>query len=155
MEAGGGRSARRLHVAPRKGGRDESHNRGHIGGRGRVSVPSAPATSFGPVRQIEAGDLDVGYVDAGPRDGPAVLLLHGWPYDIRSFAETTPILTAAGLHVIVPYLRGYGSTRFLAHETPRNGEQAALAADAIALLDALGIGQAIVAGFDWAPALRT
>lgn len=103
----------------------------------------------GPVRQIEAGVLDVGYIDAGPADGPAVMLLHGWPYDIHSFAEVTPRLAAAGYHVIVPYLRGYGSTRFLSDATFRNGQQAALAVDVIALMDALKIDQAIVGGFDW------
>ena len=87
--------------------------------------------------QIDAGVLDVGYVDAGPADGPAVLLLHGWPYDIHSFAEVAPILVASGYRVIVPYLRGYGTTRFLSDDTLRNGEQAALAVDAIALMDAL------------------
>jgi pimeloyl-ACP methyl ester carboxylesterase len=106
-------------------------------------------TTFGPVTQIEAGVLDVGYVDAGPTDGPAVLLLHGWPYDIHSYEEVAPRLAAAGYRVIVPYLRGYGTTRFLSEATVRNGEQAALALDAIALLDALGIETAIVAGFDW------
>jgi pimeloyl-ACP methyl ester carboxylesterase len=106
-------------------------------------------TSFGPVAQIEAGVLDVGYVDAGPAGGAAVLLLHGWPYDIHSYEEVTPRLAAAGYRVIVPFLRGYGTTRFVSEETVRNGEQAALALDAIALMDALGIETAIVAGFDW------
>jgi pimeloyl-ACP methyl ester carboxylesterase len=106
-------------------------------------------TALGPVTQIEAGVLDVGYVDAGPADGPAVLLLHGWPYDIHSYEEVTPLLTAAGHRVIVPYLRGYGTTRFLSDETVRNGEQAALALDAVALMDALEIDTAVVAGFDW------
>jgi pimeloyl-ACP methyl ester carboxylesterase len=106
-------------------------------------------TSFGPVTQIEAGVLDVGYVDAGPAGGPAVLLLHGWPYDIHSYEEVTPLLTAAGHRVIVPYLRGYGTTRFLSDEAVRNGEQAALALDAVALMDALEIETAVVAGFDW------
>jgi pimeloyl-ACP methyl ester carboxylesterase len=105
--------------------------------------------SRGALRQIDAGVLNVGYVDAGPVDGPAVLLLHGWPYDIHSYCDVTPLLTAAGYRVIVPYLRGFGTTRFLADDTPRNGEQAALALDAIALLDALGIERAVVAGFDW------
>jgi pimeloyl-ACP methyl ester carboxylesterase len=115
-----------------------------------TSHPSAAAgSSFGPVAQIEAGVLDVGYVDAGPRDGPAVLLLHGWPYDIHSFVEVAPILAAAGRRVIVPYLRGHGSTRFMSGDTARNGEQAALAVDAVALLDALGVDRAVVAGFDW------
>ena len=101
------------------------------------------------VRQIEAGLLDVGYVDEGPADGPAVLLLHGWPYDIHSYDDVTPRLTAEGHRVVVPYLRGYGTTRFLADDTVRNGEQAVLAVDAIALMDALGLERALVAGFDW------
>jgi pimeloyl-ACP methyl ester carboxylesterase len=112
---------------------------------------NTPATnaSFGPLKQVEAGVLEVGYVEAGPAGGPAVLLLHGWPYDIHSYAEVTPLLAAAGYRVIVPYLRGYGTTRFLSEATFRNGQQAALAVDTIALLDALKIEQAIIAGFDW------
>jgi pimeloyl-ACP methyl ester carboxylesterase len=106
-------------------------------------------TSFGPVRQIDAGVLSVGYIDVGPADGPAALLLHGWPYDIHSYAQVTPRLAAAGYRVIVPHLRGYGTTRFLSEATVRNGEQAALALDATALMDALGIDRAIIAGFDW------
>jgi pimeloyl-ACP methyl ester carboxylesterase len=102
-----------------------------------------------PVKQVDAGVLDVGYADAGPADGPAVLLLHGWPYDIHSYAEVSTKLAAARYHVVIPYLRGYGTTRFLSDETTRNGEQAALAVDAIALLDALEIERAIVGGFDW------
>lgn len=109
----------------------------------------SPSTSFGPVVQVEAGVLEVGYVGAGPADGPAVVLLHGWPYDIHSYAEVTPLLAAAGYRVIVPYLRGYGTTRFLSDTTVRNGEQAALALDTVALMDALGIETAIIAGFDW------
>jgi pimeloyl-ACP methyl ester carboxylesterase len=101
------------------------------------------------VAQIEAGVLDVGYVDAGPADGRPVVLLHGWPYDIHSYTEVTPRLAAAGYRVIVPYLRGYGTTRFLSETTVRNGEQAALAFDIIALMDALAIETAIIAGFDW------
>ena len=116
---------------------------------GPASAAAAPAVSFGPLRQIDAGLLNVGYVDTGPADGPAVLLLHGWPYDIHSYAEVAPLLAIAGYRVIVPYLRGYGTTRFLSDETFRNGEQAALALDAVALLDALEIDKAIVAGFDW------
>ena len=108
-----------------------------------------PETGLGAVSQIDAGPLNVGYLDRGPADGPAVVLLHGWPYDIHSFAEVVPLLTAAGHRVIVPYLRGFGTTRFLSDETVRNGEQAALALDAIALMDALGIETAVVAGFDW------
>jgi pimeloyl-ACP methyl ester carboxylesterase len=105
--------------------------------------------SFGPVRQINAGVLDNGYVESGPADGPAVMLLHGWPYDIHSFADATPALASAGYRVIVPFVRGYGTTRFLSDGTPRNGQQAALAADVIALMDALRIETAILAGFDW------
>ncbi|WP_433782146.1 alpha/beta fold hydrolase [Actinomycetospora sp. CA-101289] len=101
------------------------------------------------VRQIEAGELNVGYVDAGPDSGPAMLLLHGWPYDIHAFDEVTPRLVEQGYRVIVPYLRGYGTTRFLAEETARNGEQVAFALDATALMDALEIERTIVAGFDW------
>jgi pimeloyl-ACP methyl ester carboxylesterase len=107
------------------------------------------STSFGALKQIDAGDLSVGYAEVGPRGGPAVLLLHGWPYDIHSYAEVTPALAAKGYRVIVPYLRGYGTTRFLSAEAPRNGQQSVLAADAIALMDALGIGEAIIGGFDW------
>jgi pimeloyl-ACP methyl ester carboxylesterase len=107
------------------------------------------STPFGPVKQIDAGLLNVGYVDAGPDDGPTVLLLHGWPYDIHSYGEVTPRLAATGYRVIVPYLRGFGTTRFLSGATARNGEQAVLAVDALALLDALGIETAVVAGFDW------
>src|SRR5262245_9607987 len=110
---------------------------------------SALRSAFGAPAQIDAGVLDVGYVDVGPRDGPAVLLLHGWPYDIHAFEEVATTLTADGRRVIVPHLRGYGSTRFLSDETARNGEQAALAVDAVALLDALDIDRAVVAGFDW------
>ena len=104
---------------------------------------------LGAVSQIDAGPLNVGYIDRGPADGPGVLLLHGWPYDIHSFTDVVPLLTAAGHRVIVPYLRGFGTTRFLSDKALRNGEQAALALDAVALLDALGIEAAIVAGFDW------
>ena len=105
--------------------------------------------AFGDLRQIDAGALSVGYVEAGPRDGPAVLLLHGWPYDVHAFAEVAPLLASAGYRVIVPHLRGYGTTRFLADDAVRNAQQAALGLDAVALMDALGIDRAIVAGFDW------
>lgn len=118
---------------------------GPVWGQGGGSA----ASSLGPVKQIAAGVLDVGYVDMGLANGPAVVLLHGWPYDIHSFAEVAPRLAAAGRRVIVPYLRGYGTTRFLSADTPRNGQQAALAVDAIALMDALKIDKAVVAGFDW------
>ena len=106
------------------------------------------STPFDALKQVDAGPLSVGYADAGPADGPAVLLLHGWPYDIHSFAEATPLLAAAGYRVIVPFVRGYGTTRFLSDDTPSNGQQAALAADVVALMDALAIEQAILAGFD-------
>jgi pimeloyl-ACP methyl ester carboxylesterase len=110
---------------------------------------SSSSSSFGPVKQINAGVLNVGYVDSGPYDGPAVVLLHGWPYDIRSYADVAPILVSEGYRVIVPYVRGYGTTRFLSDESLRNGEQAALAVDVRALMDALEIEQAVLGGFDW------
>jgi len=106
-------------------------------------------TSFGVLKQIEAGVLHVGYAEAGPADGPAVLLLHGWPYDIYSYVDVAPVLAAAGYRVIVPYLRGYGTTRFRSPAMPRNGQQSVLAVDIIALMDALNIETAIVAGYDW------
>jgi len=108
-----------------------------------------PRRAFGPLKQIDAGVLNVGYAEAGPAGGPPVILLHGWPYDIYAFADVAPLLTAKGYRVIVPFLRGYGTTRFLSAETPRNGQQAALGVDLIALLDALKIQKPIVAGFDW------
>jgi len=104
---------------------------------------------FGAVKQIDAGVLSVGYVEAGPAGGPAALLLHGWPYDIHAFTDVVPRLADAGYRVLVPYLRGFGTTRFLDETDVRNGEQAALAVDAIAFLDAVGVGTAVVAGFDW------
>ena len=110
---------------------------------------SAPSAFDGSLKQVDAGVLSIGYVEAGDTNGPAVILLHGWPYDIHSFIDVVPPLAAAGYRVIVPYLRGYGSTRFLAGDTVRNGQQAALAVDVVALMDALGIGQAVLAGFDW------
>jgi pimeloyl-ACP methyl ester carboxylesterase len=111
--------------------------------------PPATTASFGPLKQVDAGVLDVGYAEAGPAGGPVVLLLHGWPYDIHSYVEVTPLLAAAGYRVVVPHLRGYGTTRFRSGETFRNGQQSALAVDAVALMDALEIEQAIIAGFDW------
>ncbi|MET3654576.1 alpha/beta fold hydrolase [Dyella japonica] len=106
-------------------------------------------TSFKPLKHVKAGVLDVAYAEDGPANGKPVLLLHGWPYDIYSFVDVAPLLAAAGYRVIIPYLRGYGDTRFLSADTKRNGQQAALAVDAIALLDALKIDKAVVAGFDW------
>jgi len=102
-----------------------------------------------PIRQIDAGTLNVGYYETGPADGRPVILLHGWPYDIHSFADVAPLLAAKGYRVIVPHLRGYGTTRFLSGDTPRNGQQAVLAVDVIALMDALKIQKAVVAGYDW------
>jgi pimeloyl-ACP methyl ester carboxylesterase len=114
-----------------------------------LSVTTLQESSLGRVSQVDAGVLNVGYVDAGPTDGPVAVLLHGWPYDIHSYADVVPLLTAAGYRVIVPHLRGYGTTRFRSDETPRNGEQAALALDTVALMDALGIERAVIGGFDW------
>ncbi len=105
--------------------------------------------SFGPLKQIDAGVLNVEYAEAGPADAPAVILLHGWPYDIYSFVDVAPMLAGAGYRVIVPYLRGYGATRFLSSETVRNGQPSALAADVIDLMNALKIEKATIAGFDW------
>jgi pimeloyl-ACP methyl ester carboxylesterase len=106
-------------------------------------------TSFGSLKQIDAGALNIGYAEAGPPSGPAVILLHGWPYDIHSYVDVAPLLASAGYRVIVPYLRGYGTTRFLSSETFRNGQQAVLAVDIIALMDALKTAKPILAGFDW------
>jgi pimeloyl-ACP methyl ester carboxylesterase len=107
------------------------------------------ANTFGPLKHLDAGVLNIGYAEAGPGDGRPVILLHGWPYDIHSYVDVAPILAAAGYRVIVPYLRGYGSTRFLSADTFRNGQPSALAVDVIALMDALKIEKAILAGFDW------
>jgi pimeloyl-ACP methyl ester carboxylesterase len=106
-------------------------------------------TSFGPLKQIDASLLNVGYAEAGPANGPAVILLHGWPYDIHSFVDVAPLLASAGYRVIVPYLRGYGTTRFLSSDTLRNGQPSVVALDAIALMDALKIQKATIGGFDW------
>ncbi len=106
-------------------------------------------TSFGSLKQIDAGVLNVGYAEAGPTDGRTVILLHGWPYDIHSYVDVAPLLAKAGYRVIVPYLRGYGTTRFLSSETFRNGQQSVVAVDLIALMDALKMSKAILAGFDW------
>jgi pimeloyl-ACP methyl ester carboxylesterase len=106
-------------------------------------------TSFGPLKMVEAGLLSVGYAEAGPADGRAILLLHGWPYDIHTYADVAPLLADEGYRVVIPYLRGYGTTRFLSDETLRNGQPSALAVDATAFLDALEIDQAILAGCDW------
>ena len=113
------------------------------------AVARTGRTSFSSIKHVKTDVLDIAYAEEGPAIGKPVLLLHGWPYDIYSFVDVAPILAAAGYRVIIPYLRGYGDTRFLSADTLRNGQQAALAADGLALLDALHIKKAIVAGFDW------
>jgi pimeloyl-ACP methyl ester carboxylesterase len=114
-----------------------------------VEGKSGSNSSFSSLKQIDAGLLNVGYAEAGPAKGDPVILLHGWPYDIRTYVDVAPLLAARGYRVVVPYLRGYGSTRFLSEATTRNGQPAALALDAIALMDALKIGSAIIGGCDW------
>ena len=110
---------------------------------------TGPVNPFGTLQQIDAGVLNIGYADLGPKNGPVMILLHGWPYDIYSYAEVAPVLAAAGYRVLIPYLRGYGTTRIRSTDTPRNGQQAALAADIIAFMDALKIRQATFGGYDW------
>ncbi len=119
--------------------------------RSMTVPPIRPGTNtrFASLRQIEAGALNVGYAEAGPADGPVVMLLHGWPYDIHSYVDVAPLLASAGYRVIVPYVRGCGTTRFLLDATPRNAQQAAVAADVIDLMDTLRIEKAILAGYDW------
>ena len=112
-------------------------------------VKQGTNTSLGPLKQIDAGLLNVGYADVGPAAGPAVVLLHGWPYDIHAFDDVAPLLAAKGYRTIVPYLRGYGTTRFLSKDTLRNGQPSALALDIVALMDALEIPKPVIAGFDW------
>ncbi|MGB3326541.1 MAG: alpha/beta hydrolase [Mycolicibacterium fortuitum] len=114
-----------------------------------AGIPSKPLHTMNPVKQIDAGDLNVGYTEAGPADGLPVILLHGWPYDIHSYADASALLAEQGFRVIVPYLRGFGSTRFRSAGTVRNGQQAALAQDVIALMDALNIDKAVLGGYDW------
>ncbi len=114
-----------------------------------TTPPPQGHTSLGPVKQVNAGLLDVGYAELGPPDGQPVILLHGWPYDIHSYVDVAPALAAQGYRVIVPFARGYGSTRFLSATTVRNGQQAALATDVIDFMDALHLPQAILGGFDW------
>jgi pimeloyl-ACP methyl ester carboxylesterase len=116
--------------------------------QGKKAVPPRGHELVGD-RRIDAGDLSIGYAELGPADGPPVILFHGWPYDINAFAEVAPLLADRGHRVIVPHLRGYGSTKFLSNDTMRNGQQSALAVDAIKLMDALKIDKATVAGFDW------
>jgi len=114
-----------------------------------ASAQSGGARSFSGLKQFAAGVLNVGYAEVGPADGKAVVLLHGWPYDIHSFVDVAPLLAAKGYRVLIPYLRGYGTTRFLSNATVRNAQQAALASDCVAFMDALEVQTAILAGFDW------
>ncbi|TWI24142.1 alpha/beta fold hydrolase [Mesorhizobium tianshanense] len=118
-------------------------------GTGATTIKPGTNTSFGSLKQIEAGVLNIGYAEIGPNDGPSIILLHGWPYDIHTYVDVAPILAAKGLRVIVPYLRGYGTTRFLSNEAPRNAQQSAFGTDVIALIDALRIEKATIAGCDW------
>lgn len=120
-----------------------------LGGSMAQAQSAGPAVTFSSLKQINAGVLDIGYAEAGPANGIPVILLHGWPYDIHTYAEVTQMLALEGFRVIVPFVRGYGSTRFLSQATPRNGEPAALAADVIAMMDALNIGRAVMGGCDW------
>jgi len=116
---------------------------------GLPAIKPGTNTSLAPLKEVEAGVLNVGYAEAGPANGTPVILLHGWPYDIYSFVDVAPALASAGYRVIVPYIRGYGSTRFLSSETMRNGQPSAVAVDMIALMDALKVEKPILAGFDW------
>jgi pimeloyl-ACP methyl ester carboxylesterase len=117
--------------------------------RPAATPPAAPAHRLGAIKQVDAGDLTIGYTEAGPADGAPVILLHGWPYDIHSYADVSALLAAQGFRVLVPYLRGFGSTRFKSPDAVRNGQQAALGHDVIAMMDALQIPEAILAGYDW------
>jgi pimeloyl-ACP methyl ester carboxylesterase len=114
-----------------------------------LAAPPGSRTSFASLKQVDAGALNVGYAEEGPADGAPVILLHGWPYDIHSYVDVAPLLAARGYRVLVPYLRGYGSTQFLSADTVRNGQQAALAQDIVAFMDALKIQRAVIGGFDW------
>ncbi|MGB9095872.1 alpha/beta fold hydrolase [Erwinia sp.] len=120
-----------------------------LAGSAAAAAETDYAAAFKNVNQIKAGVLNVGYVDIGPKDGQVVILLHGWPYDINSYASVAPQLAEKGYRVIVPYLRGYGSTRFISATTPRNGQPSAMAEDVVSLMNSLGIKQAVFAGFDW------
>ena len=122
---------------------------GKTGAKRLPVIKPGTNTSFGPLKQIDSGVLNVGYAEVGPANGPAVILLHGWPYDIHSFVDVAPMLASAGYRVVIPYLRGYGTTRFLSSEAVRNAQPSAVAVDVIALMDALKIEKAVLAGFDW------
>src|SRR5688572_1685799 len=115
----------------------------------QIGKLQAASASFGPLKQINAGVLTVGYAEAGPADGTPAILLHGWPYDLHTYVDVAPLLASAGYRVIVPHLRGYGSTRFLSAATARNGQQSALAVDTIALMDALKLESTVLGGCDW------
>ncbi len=137
-------------AASRLGMIDLAHGQPLATGASRPRVaPAGGGGSFGQLKQVEAGVLNVGYAEAGPAGGPVVILLHGWPYDIHSFVQVAPLLASAGCRVIVPHLRGYGTTRFLSGAALRNGQPSALASDVIDLMDALRIRQAVLGGFDW------
>lgn len=120
-----------------------------LGAAGIASAATGTHTSFASLKQVDAGPLNIGYAEAGPPDGAPVVLLHGWPYDIHSYVDVAPILASHGYRVIVPYLRGYGSTRFLSSDTFRNAQQSAVALDVVNLMNALKIKRAIIGGFDW------
>ncbi len=113
------------------------------------AIRPGAATSLGPIKQVKAGEISIGYAETGPADGPVVILLHGWPYDIHSFADVAPALAASGHRVIIPHLRGYGTTRLLSPTALRSGQPVAVAADIVALMDALSIRTATLAGYDW------
>jgi pimeloyl-ACP methyl ester carboxylesterase len=119
------------------------------GAKALPAVKPGTNTSLGPLKQIDAGVVNVGYAEAGPANGPVVILLHGWPYDIHSYVDVAPLLASAGYRVIIPHLRGYGTTRFLSADTVRNGQPSAVAADTVAMMDALKIEKATLAGYDW------
>jgi len=114
-----------------------------------AAIKTEPSVTFGPLKQVDAGVLNVGYAESGPADGSPVILLHGWPYDINTYVDVAPLLAAKGYRVVVPYLRGYGTTRFLSDKSVRNGQPSAIALDVIALMDALNIQRATVGGCDW------
>jgi pimeloyl-ACP methyl ester carboxylesterase len=137
-------AAARLDMIGRAQAQATSANRGQT-----PAIKPGASTAFRKLKQVDAGVLNVGYAEAGPADGPVVILLHGWPYDIHSYVDVAPLLASNDFRVIVPYLRGYGTTRFLSNETARNGQQAVLAVDLIAFMDKLKIGKPIIAGFDW------
>ncbi|MFJ6382390.1 alpha/beta fold hydrolase [Kitasatospora sp. NPDC092039] len=148
---GAGTTALSLAALPQTAGAAPAAGTAPAAGSAEASAaaPVAPRTGFARLAQVRAGVLDVGYAEDGPADGPAVICLHGWPYDIHSYVDVAPLLAAQGYRVIVPYLRGHGSTRFLSDRTTRNAQQSAVALDVLALMDALGIRRAVLAGFDW------